>query len=67
MILASVRQSLKVSGLPISIREEVRKRNQVPFGPDWRPDWTFPLSLRKFIGAVPPGRVLRKVIPLNFL
>src|SRR5262249_49744189 len=26
-----------------------------------------PLSLRKFVGALPPGRILRKVIPLDLL
>jgi len=59
--MASVRQSLNVVGRPVSIRELVRLRNQQPFPPDW----TFPLSLRKFIGALPPGRILRKVIPLD--
>lgn len=64
MIVASVRQFLNVPGRSISIREAVRIVN---IGLPPHLDYKFPLSIRKFIKAVPPGRVLRKVIPLNFL
>lgn len=63
MIVTNVRQSLNVVGQIASIRELVRQRNLNPFAPDF----TYPLSLRKFVGALPPGRILRKVIPLELL
>src|SRR4030095_16840512 len=61
MISVSVRDALNLVGRPASVREIVRLRN-LPF-----PIWSFPLSLRKFVGALPPGRILRKVIPLDLL
>jgi phospholipase C len=63
MTVASVRRSLKLEGRSASIRDLVKQRNQIPFQPNVK----FPVSLRKFIGALPPGRILRKVIPLNLL
>jgi phospholipase C len=67
MISASVRQSLNVVGRSVSIRELVRLRNQNPPWPIRLNSWTFPLSLRKFVGALPPGRMARKVISLDLL
>ncbi len=64
MIVASVRQFLNVPGRSVSIREAVQNVN-VGLPPHL--DYKFPLSLRRFIKALPPGRVLRKVIPLNLL
>ncbi len=61
MISVSIRNALNLVGQSVSIREVVRLRN-LPF-----PIWSFPLSLRKFVGALPPGRILRKVIPLDLL
>src|SRR5688572_21952287 len=63
MTVASVRRSLKAEGQSASIRELVKQHNQRPFQPNVK----FPLSLRKFIGALPPGRIVRKVIPLKLL
>lgn len=64
MIVASVRQSLKVPGRSVSIRESVQKVNMALPPPL---DYKFPLSLRKFIGALTPGRVVKKDISLDFL
>jgi phospholipase C len=61
MISVSVRSALNLVGRSASVREVVRQRN-LPF-----PIWSYPLSLRKFVGALPPGRVLRKVLPLDLL
>jgi phospholipase C len=63
MTVASVRKSLNIVGRSASIRELIRIQKQRPL----HPDLTFPVSLRTFIGAVPPGRILRKVIPLVLL
>ena len=63
MTVASVRRSLKLEGRSASIRELVKQRNQIPFQPNVK----FPVSLRKFIGALPPGRILKKVISLKLL
>ena len=63
MTVASVRRSLNLEGRSGSIRELVKQHNQRPFQPNVK----FPLSLRKFIGALPPGRILKKVISLNLL
>ena len=52
MTVASVRRSLKLEGRSASIRDLVKQRDQIPFQPNVK----FPLSLRKFIGALPPGR-----------
>jgi hypothetical protein len=61
MTSKSVREALQVAGQSISIKQVVRLNN-VPF-----PKWSYPLSLRKFVGALPPGRILRKEIPLDLL
>jgi phospholipase C len=63
MTVASVRRSLKLEGRSASIRDLVKQRNQIPF----QPNVIFPLSLRKFIGALPPGRIVNKAIPLKLL
>ena len=54
MTSKSVREALHVAGQSISIKQVVRQHN-VPF-----PKWSYPLSLRKFVGALPPGRILGK-------
>src|SRR5690349_4824245 len=61
MISTSVRAALHAAGQAVTIRQVVRQRN-FPI-----PIWSFPLSLRKFVGALPPGRILRKVIPFDLL
>jgi hypothetical protein len=53
--MASVRESLNIVGQSASIKQLAEQRNE-----------SFPLSLRNFIGAPPPGRILRKVISLDF-
>lgn len=63
MTVASVRRSLKLEGRSAGLRDLVKQRNQIPSLPNVK----FPVSLRKFIGALPPGRIVRKVIPLNLL
>ncbi len=63
MTIASVRRSLKLEGRSASIRDLVKQRNQIPSQPNVK----FPLSLRKFIGALPPGRIVKKVISLKLL
>ena len=54
--MTSVRESLNVVGQSVSIKQLAHQRNA-----------SFPLSLRNFVGAPPPGRILRKVISLDFL
>ncbi len=54
--MTSVRDSLNVVGQSVSIKQLAHQRNE-----------SFPLSLRKFVGAPPPGRILKKVISLDFL
>ena len=54
--MTSVRESLNVVGQTVSIKELAHQRNA-----------SFPLSLREFVGALPPGRMLKKEIPLDFL
>jgi len=54
--MTSVRESLNAAGRSVSIKELAHQRNA-----------SFPLSLRTFVGAPPPGRLLRKVISLDFL
>ncbi len=56
MISVSVRNALQIAGQAVSLRQLARQSNQ-----------PFPLSLRDWVGALPPGRVLRKVIPLDLL
>lgn len=64
MIVASVRQFLNAPQRSTSIREAVRNVNM---GLPPHEDHKFPLSLRKFIKAVPPGRVSTKTIPFDLL
>ncbi len=54
--MTSVRESLDVVSRSVSIKELAYQRNE-----------SFPLSLREFVGAPPSGRMLRKVISLDFL
>src|SRR5262249_45363236 len=54
--MTSVRDALKAVGQSISIKQVAHQRNA-----------SFPLSLREFMGALPPGRILTKVISLDFL
>ena len=54
--MTSVRESLNEVGQSVSIRELAQQRNK-----------SFPLSLRQFVGALPPGSILRKVVPLELL
>ena len=54
--MTSVRESLNVVGQAVSIRQLAHQRNE-----------SFPLSLRNFVGALPPGRILKKIISLEFL
>src|SRR5262245_10354671 len=54
--MTSVRESLAVVGQSVSIKQLAYQRNE-----------PFPVSLRNFVGALPPGRILRKVISLDFL
>jgi len=55
-MMVSVRDSLGLIGRSASIRELAQQGSA-----------SFPLSLRQFVGAPPPGRLLRKVISLDFL
>jgi hypothetical protein len=55
-MMTSVRQSLNVVGQPTSIKQLAHQSNA-----------PFPLSLRQFVGAPPPGRILHKVISLDLL
>ena len=61
MISVSVRSALNLEGRSASLRQIVSVRN-VPI-----PRWFYPLSLRAFVGALPPGQILSKVIPLDLL
>jgi phospholipase C len=61
MISVSVRSALNLEGRSASLRQIVNLHN-VPI-----PRWFYPLSLRAFVGALPPGQILRKVIPLDLL
>jgi phospholipase C len=54
--MTSVREALDVVGQAVSIKQLAHQRNA-----------SFPLSLRAFVGAPPPGRMLRKVILLHIL
>src|SRR6266487_6117299 len=54
--MTSVREALDVVGQTVSIKELAHQRNA-----------SFPLSLREFVGAPPPGRILKKNIPLALL
>ena len=54
--MTSVRSSLNAIGRAVSVKQLGRQRNA-----------SFPLSLRQFVGAPPPGRISRKVISLDFL
>src|SRR6266404_9201371 len=54
--MTSVRGSLNVVGKSVSIKQLAHQRNA-----------SFPLSLRNFVGALPPGRILNKVVSLDFL
>jgi phospholipase C len=53
--MTSVRRSLRIRR-SASIKQLAHQRNE-----------PFPLSLRKFVGALPPGRILRKVVDLELL
>jgi len=55
-MMVSIRDSLGLIGRSASIRELAQQGNA-----------SFPLSLRQFVGAPPPGRLFRKVISLDFL
>jgi phospholipase C len=55
-MLTSVRDALGLAGQSASIRELAQAQGA-----------SFPLSLRQFVGAPPPGRLRRKVISLDFL
>ena len=54
--MTSVRESLHVVGQAVSIKQLAQQRNV-----------SFPLSLRQFVGAPPPGRLLTRVVPLELL
>lgn len=54
--MTSVRESLNVVGQVVSLQQMAHQRNA-----------SFPLSLRTFVGAPPPGRIRRKPISLHFL
>src|SRR5262245_5229014 len=54
--MTSVREALDVVGQAVSIKELAHQRNA-----------DFPLSLREFVGALPPGHLRKKVIVLDFL
>ncbi|WKJ90064.1 alkaline phosphatase family protein [Methylomonas montana] len=54
--MTSVRESLKLAGQSASIKKLAHQRNA-----------PFPLSLREFVGAPPPGRIRRKSISLEVL
>lgn len=56
MITTSVRSALNVVGTAASIRQLAQQRNE-----------PFPVSLRRFTGALPPGKLLRKTIPFSLL
>lgn len=58
-MMTSVRKSLKLPRITVSIKQVAHQRNAA-----------FPLSLREFVGAPPPdpsGRVAQKRIPLKLL
>lgn len=54
--MTSVRESLSIVGQSASIRQLARQRSA-----------EFPLSLRDFVGALPPGRLCQKVVSKDFL
>lgn len=54
--MASVRNALGLVGKSASLRHLAQQRNAA-----------FPLSLRDFVGAPPPGRIVRKTVSLDFL
>ena len=56
MISLSVRDALHVAGQSASLRQLAQQAGK-----------TFPLSLRWWLGAPPPGRILRKVWSLDLL
>jgi phospholipase C len=56
MVSVSVRDSLNVVGKAVSIRQLAKQRKE-----------PFPLSLRQFVGAPPPGRILTKIVALELL
>ena len=56
MVSVSVRESLSVGGPSVSIRDLAVQRQQ-----------SFPLSLREFCGALPPGRILNRTFPLDLV
>ncbi|MGY6277899.1 alkaline phosphatase family protein [Methylomonas sp. MgM2] len=55
-MMTSVRDTLKLAGKAGSIKQLAHQRNAA-----------FPLSLRAFVGAPPPGRIRRKSISLEVL
>jgi phospholipase C len=61
MTTASTRRLLKLEGRSASIKELVQQRRKL------QPNLKSPVSLRKFIGALPPGRILRKIISFRLL
>lgn len=54
--MTSVRNALGLGGKSASLRQLAQQRNTA-----------FPLSLRDFVGAPPPGRIVRKTVSLDFL
>ena len=55
--MTSVREALDVVGQAVSLKELAHHQRGAEF----------PLSLRTFVGALPPGRLHKKVIPLDAL
>ena len=56
MVMTSVRAALGATGKTASIKQSAHQVNA-----------PFPLSLRSFVKAPPPGRILHKVISLDLL
>jgi hypothetical protein len=56
MAHTSMRDFLKAAGKAASVRQVATASR-----------WPFPLSLRRFTGALPPGRIQRKVVSLDLL
>jgi hypothetical protein len=54
--MTSVREALGAFGQAVSIKEVAHQQGA-----------SFPVSVRNLVGALPPGRILQKVISLDFL
>ena len=54
--MTSVREALGAFGQAVSIKEVAHQQGA-----------SFPVSVRELVGALPPGRILQKVISLDFL